>query len=582
MSDNNTKRTLPRIGLSVLITLVIGAVWFYISLPALNLHNTSFYSFVFVLLLVYILVFMIVLGADTGKQGIRLRNYLSFAKHQCKAVVIILLALLAVLIIGQILSAPLFRADSYKNLLKVETGNFSSDIVQLSYNEIPMLDETSAKRLGDRKLGELSDMVSQFEVSDDYTQINYNGWPVRVAALEYGDFFKWLINRKEGLPAYITVDMVTQEAQVVRLSSLNQGGMHYAPSEYFNHDLTRTLRFRYPTYMFLSPHLEIDDQGTPWWVCPRQARSVGLFGGADIIGAVLLNACTGESVYCDTASIPTWVDRVYTAELIAQQYDYHGTYVKGFINSLIGQKDVTVTTDGYNYVAMNDDVYMYTGITSVNSDQSNIGFLLSNQRTKETVFYTVPGAIENSAMASAEGVVQDLGYRATFPLLLNIGGQPTYFISLKDSAELVKMYAMVNVSQYQIVATGATVAACESNYIDMLKQHSISIDPSGNQELENVLDQSKVSGTIAEIRSAVLDGNSWYYIRLDGSTTFYAISASTDRNAVTLSVGTAVEIDVTTPEETPSAAAIVDAHAVSVKGESPAAGSAADTAPKGN
>lgn len=581
MSDNNTKRTLPRIGLSALITIIIGAVWFYISLPALNLHNTSFYSFVFVLLLVYILVFMITLGADTGKQGIRLRSYLSFAKHQCKAVVIILLALLVVFIIGQILSAPLFRAGSYHSLLKVETGDFSTDIVQLSYNEIPMLDETSAQRLGDRKLGELSDMVSQFEVSNDYTQINYSERPVRVAALEYGDFFKWLINRKDGLPGYITVDMVTQEAQVVRLSSLNQSGMHYAPSEYFNHDLNRTLRFRYPTYMFMSPHLEIDDQGTPWWVCPRQTKSIGLFGGTDIIGAVLLNACTGESVYCDTASIPTWVDRVYTADLITQQYDYYGTYVKGFINSLIGQKDVTVTTDGYNYVAMNDDVYMYTGITSVNSDQSNIGFLLSNQRTKETSFYTVPGAIEGSAMASAEGVVQDLGYKATFPLLLNIGGQPTYFISLKDSAELVKMYAMVNVSQYQIVATGSTVAVCESNYIDMLKQHNISIDSSGNQELEHVLNQSTISGTVSEIRSAVLDGNSWYYIRMDGSNTFYAISASADRNVVTLSVGTPVKIEIATPEEG-SSAAIVDASSVSLGGKEPPATGTTDTASTGS
>ena len=560
MSDSQAKRTMPRVLISLLITLIIGGVWFYVSLPAINLHNTGFYSFVLVLLLVYILVFMIALGVDTGSQGIHLRDYLSFAKNQCKVVVILVLILAAIFVVGQIISVPIFRSGTYRDLLEVDTGDFATEIEQVSYDEVPMLDESSARRLGDRKLGELSDMVSQFEVAYDYTQINYQGRPVRVASLEYGDFFKWFINTKEGLPAYVTVDMVTQEAQVVRLSDLDLGGMRYSPSEYFNRDLNRTLRFHYPTYMFSSAHLEIDEAGQPWWVCPRETRTIGLFGGADIIGAVLLNACTGEHVYYDITDIPTWVDRVYSAELICEQYDYHGVYVNGFINSLIGQKDVTVSTDGYNYLAMNDDVYMYTGITSVSSDESNIGFLLSNQRTKETTYYAAPGAIETSAMASAEGVVQDLGYSSTFPLLLNIGGEPTYFMSLKDSSDLVKMYAMVNVSQYQIVATGVTVAACESNYLSLLQQHGISVNVDKDSEI--IIDQSNVSGTVAEIRTAVLDGNSWYYIRLDGSEVFYAISATADRNVVILNVGDTVTIQVS-PDATGS---ILDASSISADG----------------
>ena len=563
MSDSQAKRTMPRMLISLLITLAIGAVWFYISLPAINLHNTGFYSFVFILLLVYILVSMIVLGVDTGKQEIHLRDYLSFAKSQCKVVVVVVIALAVLFVVGQILSAPIFRAGSYHELLEVESGNFAEDIQPVSYDEIPMLDEASAMVLGDRKLGELADMVSQFDVSEDYAQINYQGRPVRVASLEYGDFFKWFLNTKEGLPAYITVDMVTQEANVVRLSDLGLGGMRYSPSEYFNRDLDRFLRFHYPTYMFSSSHLEIDDEGQPWWVCPRETRTIGLFGGTDIIGAVLLNATTGEHAYYDVADIPTWVDRVYTASLIIQQYDYYGTYVNGFINSLIGQKDVTVTTENFNYLAMDDSVYMYTGITSASSDQSSIGFLLSNQRTKETTFYSVAGAIETSAQRSAEGIVQDLGYTATFPLLLNIGGQPTYFMSLKDSSQLVKMYAMVNVSQYQIVAQGETVAACESDYIAQLQQRNIPVDSESAGEL---LENTSLDGTIAEIRTAVLDGTSWYYIRLDGADTFYAISASSDRNVVTLNVGDGVTVQVSPGDgEQP----IVDAVSITSGGTAP-------------
>ena len=563
MSDSQAKRTLPRMLISLLITLAIGAVWFYVSLPALNLHNTSFYSFVFVLLLVYILVFMIVLGMDTGKQEVHLRDYLSFAKSQCKLVVILIAVLAILFVVGQILSAPLFRAGSYHELLTVEPGDFATEIQPVSFDEIPMLDEASASVLGDRKLGELSDMVSQFGVSSDYTQINYQGRPVRVASLEYGDFFKWFLNTKEGLPAYITVDMVTQEANVVRLSDLGLDGMRYSPSEFFNRDLNRFLRFRYPTYMFSSAHLEIDEEGQPWWVCPRETRTIGLFGGADIIGAVLLNASTGEHAYYDVKDIPTWVDRVYTASLITQQYDYYGTYVNGFINSLLGQKNVTVTTENFNYLAMDDDVYMYTGITSASSDQSNIGFLLSNQRTKETTYYPAPGAIESSAQRSAEGIVQDLGYQATFPLLLNIGGQPTYFMSLKDGSQLVKMYAMVNVSQYQIVAQGSTVAACESDYIAKLQQQGITVTSDTTQD---ILEKTTVEGTVAEIRTAVLGGDSWYYVRLDGSETFYAMAASADRNVVVLNVGDQVSIQ-TSPEENKNA--IVNALSISTGDKKP-------------
>ncbi len=560
MSTKLPKSPVSRIALSIVITLVFASVYFYVTLPAINLHNTAFYSFLVICLLLYIVVAMILMGVDTGRTSLTFKDYIAFAKSQCKVVVVVLLVLAAIFALGQVISLPVFRANAYHSLLEVQTGDFSEDVKPVSFNEIPMLDESSAQRLGNRKLGELSDMVSQFEVSMDYIQVNYGDRPVRVASLEYGDFFKWFNNRKEGLPAYVMVDMVTQEVDVIRMSSLDLGGIRYSPSEYFTRDLNRTLRFHYPTYMFRAPHLEIDEKGHPYWVSPRETRSIGLFGGPDIIGAVLLDAVTGECQYYDVSEVPTWVDRVYTAQLIGQQYNYYGTYINGFINSLIGQKDVTITSSGYNYIAMNDDVYMYTGITSVNSDQSNIGFLLSNQRTKETTYYAAPGAIEESARDSAQGVVQDLGYTATFPLLLNIAGQPTYFMSLKDSSDLVKMYAMVNVGQYQIVSTGTTVAQCEANYIALLRQNGIDTSEAVTPPPEL---QNDVVGTVAEIRTAVMNGNSYYFIRLDGDSIFYSISASVAPAVVILNVGDSVTIQVAVTEgESPSS--ILNAYSMTV------------------
>ena len=290
--------------------------------------------------------------------------------------------------------------------------------------------------------------------------------------------------------------------------------------------------------MFAEPVFEIDEEGTPYWVCPRVVKTIGLFGGTDIQGAVLVNAITGESDYYD--EVPAWVDQVYVANLIMEQYDYYGMYKNGFINSIIGQRDVTKTTDGYNYIAIGDDVYMYTGVTSVTSDQSNIGFLLSNQRTKETKFYSVAGATEESAQRSAEGQVQQMSYDATFPLLLNIADQPTYFLALKDAAGLVKMYAMVNVEQYQIVSTGNTVAACEANYRQALADNKL-IDSSQAEVIPS--DTKTAQGTIAEIRSAVLDGNTFYFLRLEDADTFYALSAVDNPLAVILNTGDEVTIN---------------------------------------
>ena len=528
---NAFTRTLINLG----VTLLFGLGYFYFELPALNFHAEEFYVFVFLLCAVYCVCAVL----TSGFQGEGVKGYFGFVKKQCTIPFLVLAALIAAIVIGGLTSWVVIRAGSYSKLLDVRTGDFAAEVEEISYDQIPMLDEDSAARLGSRVLGELSDMVSQFEILPSYTQINYQGRPVRVTSLAYGDLIKWFTNRSDGLPAYLIIDMVTQEAEVVRLDE----GMKYTTAEHFGRNLYRHLRFHFPTYMFADPVFEINEEGDPYWVCPRMVKTIGLFGGTDIQGAVLVDAVTGESTYYE--EVPSWVDHVYDAEMIMEQYDYYGMYKNGFFNSIFGQRDVTLTTDGYNYIAIGDDVYMYTGVTSVTSDQSNIGFILSNQRTKETRFYSVSGATEQSARESAQSQVQQMSYIATFPLLLNIADQPTYFMALKGADGLVKMYAMVNVQQYNIVETGGTVAECEANYRRTLADNGLISD--GEAEAAPS-DQDEVSGAIAEIRTAVLDGNSYYFLRLEGQDTFYAVNAAENPLAVILNAGDQVTIAYTAGE----------------------------------
>lgn len=312
------------------------------------------------------------------------------------------------------------------------------------------------------------------------------------------------------------IDMATQDTECVKLTD----EIRYSKSEYFNRNIYRHLRFHYPTYIFDDQiFFEIDEEGTPYWVCPVKKFNIGLFGGQTVGKAVLCNAVTGECVEYNVDNIPTWVDKVYSAELLTQLYDYYGTLKHGYFNSILGQKDCLQATNGYNYIALDDDVWVYTGVTSVSGDQSNVGFVLMNQRTMETKFYTVEGAIEDSAMSSAEGQVQNLGYQATFPLLLNISGEPTYFMALKDGAGLVKKYAMVNVQKYQWVAIGDTVAECEKAYVKLLVTNGIT------KSAESGVFES-ISGTITSIAPVVIDGNTHYYICLKESDEIFDVNVA--------------------------------------------------------
>ena len=523
---NAFTRTLINLGVTILFALV----YFYVELPALNFHSEDLYVFVFLVCAAYCAMAMI----TSGFQADGVKGYVGFVKKQCAVPFLVFIGLIAAIAIGAISSWVVLRAPAYSELLKIDSGDFTAEIEEIRYDQIPMLDASSAAQLGSRKLGELADMVSQFEILSSYNQINYQGRPVRVTSLAYGDIIKWFTNRSAGLPAYMIIDMVTQEAEVVRLEE----GMKYTTAEHFGRNLYRHIRFHYPTMMFDEPVFEIDENGTPYWVCARIVKTIGLFGGTDIKGAVLVNAITGESEYHE--QVPTWVDRLYSSDLIMEQYDFYGMYHNGFINSMFGQKDVTLTTDGYNYIAIDDDVYMYTGVTSVTSDQSNIGFILSNQRTKETNFYPCAGATEYSAMASAESQVQQMRYVATFPLLLNIADQPTYFMALKGADGLVKMYAMVNVQQYQIVETGDTLAECEANYRRTLA--NAGLIGAGDAGVGGGELQSE-HGIIAEIRSAVINGNTHYYVRMEHSKGYLDFNAADVPRAVLLDRGDSIWYD---------------------------------------
>ena len=555
------KKIWLRLLLSLLATSIAGGIIYYNMLPALNFKDSQMYTFLIALIVIFMIAFSFACRAN------KLIERKEYVKSKAKFPVAIIAVLVVIMIIGSVCGATIFRAGSYSKLMPVTNSEFSEDFKSISYDSVPRIDQDRALTLADQQLGSLAEYKSQYVVSNTTTMINYKGSPVRVAYLEYADAFKWFNNTKEGLPAYMIIDLVTQKVSVVNCKEQFGEGIKYSPTEWFNEKLYRHIRFQYPSALLDTPNFEINDEGRPYWITPVLDKTIGLFGGTDVKGAIITDALTGESEYYDIEAVKNnselqWIDIVYRDTLVLEQYNYYGKLKNGFWNSIIFQNDVNLTSEGWGSIALDDDVWVYTGVSSAESDSSNFGFILCNQRTKETRYYQNGGAMENAAQRSAQDAVQNYGYKAIFPILLDIEGKPTYFMSLYGSSNTVKGYALVNLDDKTLVGTGLldntnksdaqALNAAVENYIYALQDKGII----GNDvDLDDyIVDDNKqpseekpaetngntVKGKISSIKTSVNNGNTIYYLEI--SEKYYYISVADCMEVLLVNPGDTVTI----------------------------------------
>ena len=523
--------------LSAVIGLITAGVGFYVFLPPINLMSESFWVYFTVVAIAFALPFIDIGGGHisiTNNNGKITKRYSTSSN---KWAIIAIAFPICVLVLGNIISSPVFNARSYAAIINVKESNFSEDLPETTeVTNIALMDTDSAKMLGNRTLGSLSNVVSQYTVSEIYTQINYKNTPKKVSNLEYDGFFKWIGNMQNGVPGVVIVDPVNSSAEYMELEQ----PMHYVESAYFGKDLMRKIRFDYPTKIFDSDSIsfELDDNGNPYYIISCYRPKVMLFGAKDVVEVIIFDPTDGSSEIYDVENTPSWVDIVYDGYLASDKYNWYGTLSGGFINSIIGNVGCKQSTDDFGYIVLGDDVWYFTGVTSaVSNDKSNIGFILTNARTGEYKFYPVIGAEEHSAMAAAQGEVQEKGYVASFPSLINVSDQATYIMVLKDDAGLVKLYALVNVENYSIVATGATQADAMSAYKKLLRQNDIEIG-----------DNSKVAEiTVENVRIAMVSGVATVYITAeDGSV--YKGYLEADEALMLIRIGDKIKINYTTSD----------------------------------
>jgi hypothetical protein len=548
MKDRFDKRKIVHVALAALASLCVIAVAYYVSLPPLNPYSKDFWTFIgFSVFILSVPITMILAsevfwipGYNEKKRGGNVKVNLKFGKATKIAIIASVGIPIAVLIVGSIFSSVFFNATAYAEIVTVENGVFEEDMPETdSITNIALMDTTSAMVLGDRTLGNLSEMVSQYELSSKYTQINYQKRPQKVSNLEYADFFRWVNNRSRGIPGFVMVDPVNNTAEYKPLET----PIKYVDSAYFGEDLMRRLRFDYPTKIFNTIYFEIDEEGDPYFIVSCIKPKVGLFGAYDVSEVIIFNPCDGSSEIYPVSETPSWIDVVYTGDLASQKYNWYGTYSGGFWNSVISKVDCKQTTDDYGYIVIGDDVWYFTGVTSLGSDESNIGFIISNARTGEYKFYSVVGAEEHSAMSAAQGEVQEKGYVASFPSLVNISGEATYIMVLKDAYGLVKLYALVNVEQYNIVATGETQKAAMEAYMKQLRENGIISGiptvPDDKAETHEL--------TVENVRIIEIGGEPTVYITADNGNVYKALFES-DESLILIRIGDKLVIKCTATE----------------------------------
>uniref|UniRef100_UPI00404B3006 hypothetical protein n=1 Tax=Flavobacterium sp. TaxID=239 RepID=UPI00404B3006 len=515
---------------SFIFLLFIIFCCFYIGLPVLNY---GFIELPFLLILIVFILMLMNTGLKTKKNN---QGYDIVKKPNPIFLWIAGLLFIYITIVPFFTTAPIFKAKKYQELIgEVSNGNeITKQIEAISIDEIRVVDKRLAYLLGEKILGSQPALGSQVELGDFFIQKVDNElyW---VAPLLYSGFFKWL-NEKDGTPGYVMVS-ATNERDVSLVQTIDNKPIKikYQPNAYFQSEIHRHVYMHgYTTDGLDDFSFEIDDAGNPFWIITLYKKRVG-FSGNEAIGVLIVDAQNGEIKEHSIENTPIWVDRIQPASFVEDQLNDWGEYVHGYWN--FSNREKLQITEGLTLVYGKDDKsYWYTGITSVGKDESAVGFVLVDTRTKETTFYKQSGATEYAAQSSAEGKVQEKNYRSSLPIPYNINNIPTYVMTLKDDGGLVKMYAMVAISDYTIVGVGNTLRETLTSYKNVYNTSDNKINNARSNSKNNLV------STISRFQIDVKNGNSFYYFMVDGSPNIFVGSSQISNQLPVSKVGDSIKV----------------------------------------
>ena len=515
---------------SIFFLLLFVFLLFYINLPVINYGFTGF---------AIILLLLVILGivCSLGLIVLQKTKQVKIVNRPNKFLYVLVGVLLVYcIVLPFVTSLKVFRSDSFQKLIgKVNNGQkITNHIAPISIDKIRVVDEELAHLLGEKILGSQPALGSQVELGDFCIQkVNDNlYW---VAPLLHSGFLKWL-NNQDGTAGYVMVS-ATNERDVKLVQHVNGTAIkiRYQPSAYFGSDLHRHAYFNGNATVGLTDFsFEIDDTGKPFWVITKYVKKIG-FSGKEATGVIVVDAQSGVINEYSIAETPKWVDRIQPLDLIEDQLNDWGEYVHGYWN--FANQDKLQITEGLTLVyGENNKSYWYTGLTSVGKDESAVGFVLVDTRNKETTFYKQSGATEYAAQSSAQGKVQEKGYKASLPIPYNINNIPTYVMTLKDAGGLVKMFAMVAISDYTIVGVGNTMRETLTSFKNVYNMADNKINPN------SVSNKKSLKSIVTRIQNDVKNGNSFYYFKVKDYPNIFVGSSQISYQLPMTMVGDSIKI----------------------------------------
>ena len=515
---------------SIAFLLLFGFLLFYINLPVLHYGFTGF-AVIFLLLVIFGILFSIGLSVSQQTKQVKI-----VSKPNKFLSILAGMLLVYCIVLPFVTSLKMFRSSSYQELIgEVKNGQkITNHIAPISIDKIRVVDEELAHLLGEKVLGSQPALGSQVELGDFCIQKVDNNlyW---VAPLLHSGFFKWF-NNQEGTAGYVMVS-ATNERDVKLVQQVGEAAIKikYQRGAYFQSDIHRHVYFNGNATVGLADFsFEIDDAGKPFWIVTKYAKKIG-FAGKEAIGTIVVDAQSGTMNEYAIAATPKWVDRIQPLEFIEDQLNDWGEYVHGYWN--FSNADKLQITEGLTLVyGKNDKSYWYTGLTSVGKDESAVGFVLVDTRTKETTFYKQGGATEFAAQSSAQGKVQEKGYKASLPIPYNINNIPTYVMTLKDDGGLVKMFAMVAISDYTIVGVGNTMRETLTSFKNVYNMSDNKINPN------SVSNKKILKSVVTRIQNDVKNGNSFYYFKVKDYPNIFVGSSQISNQLPVTMVGDSIQI----------------------------------------
>ena len=548
--------------LSTIITVLltgICALVYYLALPALTIHSAGFWWFLVICLVCLSISITCFCSDGFGKVA--------------GASWIITVAFLVIFGGFGLASSMLFHSDEAQQVADVMESDhlivedFPDITAEDSFNNLPLVDLDTANMLGDKKVAQLKH-ASWYDVDDEYNLIQYQGKYYRLSVIDYGGYWKYKKAKHDGLPGYVLVSatsrngIVTQEAVVKQLDE----AIRYSPGAFKSHDLRRHLRSQYPFYIFDESYMEIDEEGVPYWITGVLRPTAGLFGVKTVTSFIVTSAQTGDSQEYSIGDAPEWIDHIFSLTYLMDIAEWHYGYIGGFWNNTFGKTDVWRTSYyfrdkhqnssdseagkfanffGYSSIIQDGQVMFYTGLTAANKADSNLGWLIIDTSSGKMTQYRfknekgedASGAEESSAQVAVEQLVQSMNYEATFPLPVNIAGEPSYIMCLKGKAGLIQAYAVCNIDNYSICVQAETLDKALNQYLEKLGKDAIydtteDTDDDGQNPEAEVLE---ITGKVVEIYTAEVNGTTQFYYVIGNE--LYRSSIKLNELQVTWKVG---------------------------------------------